>query len=269
VKGLGVGVELTTVVTDSTLVLKLGGSVGREDTLPEDTRSLQEAGAHVVLVHGGGPLITSWLERVGKMTRFVEGLRYTDEETLDIVRMVLSGLVNGEIVARLAEAGVAAVGLSGSDDSLLVARRRDEAVGLVGEISAVNARVITLLLERGYSVVVAPVAVDGAGGFLNVNADTAAAEIAVALDADCMMFMTDVDGVSDGPGTDPMRTLSERDARRLVADGVISGGMIPKVQGCVSARSDTRRAQIIDGRRPHAVIEALLHPDEVGTTITD
>ena len=261
--------ELQAAAAGKTLVLKLGGSVGREDTLPDDARLLQGAGARVVLVHGGGPLITTWLDRIGKTTRFVEGLRYTDEETLDVVRMVLSGLVNGEVVARLTEAGVRAVGLSGSDDSLLVARRRDERVGLVGDISAVNGHVIRLLLERGYFVVVAPVAVDGAGGFLNVNADTAAAEIAVALDADSMIFLTDVDGVSDGTGNGPLRRLGESDARRLMASGVIAGGMIPKVEGCMSARSDTRRAQIIDGRRPHAVIEALLHPDEVGTTVTD
>ncbi len=260
-----------------TLVLKLGGSVGREDTLPDDTRVLQEAGARVVLVHGGGPLISLWLDRIGKETRFVDGLRYTDEETLDVVRMVLGGLVNGEVVARLTQAGVKAVGLAGSDDQMLVARRRDErvedsvftGVGLVGDVTGVNTAPIELLLDRGYVVVVAPLAVDGAGGFLNVNADTAAARIAVALDVDAMIFLTDVEGVSDGSGKGAVRELGQKDARRLMASGVIAGGMIPKVEGCISARSSTRRAQIIDGRRPHAVIEALLHPCEVGTTIAD
>src|SRR5687767_12277104 len=124
--------DLKTVVAGKTLVLKLGGSVGSEDTLPEDTELLRTAGARVVLVHGGGPLITAWLDRIGKKTRFVDGLRYTDEETLDVVRMVLAGLVNGDVVARLGQARVRAVGLSGSDDQLLVSRRLDERVGLVG-----------------------------------------------------------------------------------------------------------------------------------------
>lgn len=252
-----------------TLVFKLGGSVGREDTLPDDTRLLQDVGARVVLVHGGGPLITSWLDRIGKETRFVDGLRYTDDETLEVVRMVLGGLVNGDIVARLTHAGVKAVGLAGSDDGLLVARTRGERVGFVGDIVAVNVAPVELLLTRSYTVVVAPIAVDGGGGFLNVNADTAAAEIAIALGADSMLFLTDVAGVSDGSGGPPLRNLSQKDARRLMASGVIVGGMIPKVEGCISVQGRTGRAQIIDGRRPHAVLEALVHPDDVGTTITE
>ena len=243
--------------------------MGRDDTLPEDARLLQEAGAHVVLVHGGGPAITRWLDRIGKETRFVAGLRYTDEETLDIVRMVLGGLVNGEVVARLTDVGVRAVGLTGSDDSLLVAQRRDEAVGLVGEITSVNGELIHLLLERGYAVAIAPVAVDGAGGFLNVNADTAAAHIASALDSDALIFLTDVPGVSDGSTDGPIRRLSETEARGLIAKHVIDGGMIPKVEGCIRARSPKRLAQIIDGRHPHAVVEALLQPETIGTTITE
>ncbi len=146
--------SLAAAVAGKTLVFKLGGSVGREDSLPDDARLLQEAGARVVLVHGGGPLITRWLDRIGKETRFVGGLRYTDEETLDVVRMVLGGLVNGEVVARLGSAGVRAVGLAGSDDGLLVAEPRDEAVGLVGEVTVVNATPIFTLLDRGYAVAV-------------------------------------------------------------------------------------------------------------------
>jgi acetylglutamate kinase len=261
--------QVASAVAGKTLVLKLGGSVGREDTLPGDTRILLEAGARVVLVHGGGPLITSWLARVGKETRFVEGLRYTDEETLEVVRMVLGGLVNGEIVARLGQAGARAVGLAGSDDCLLVARRRGKDVGLVGDITDVNPAPIIALVEHGYAVVVAPIALDGAGGFLNVNADTAAAEIAVAIDSNWMIFLTDVEGVSDGSGNGPIRHLDGREARRLVSEGVIVGGMIPKVEGCLTARSPRRRAQIIDGRRSHAVLEALLDPDRIGTTVTE
>ena len=255
-------------VAGKTLVFKLGGSVGQEDTLPDDTRVLGEAGARVVLIHGGGPLITRWLDRIGKETRFVSGLRYTDEDTLEVVRMVLGGLVNGEVVARLGSAGVRAVGLAGSDDGLLVAERRDDSVGLVGEVTAVNAEPIKALLAQGYAVAVAPVAIDRDGGFLNVNADTAAAHIAVALDADALIFLTDVPGVSDGSGNGPIRSLAEGEARRLMASGVIDGGMIPKVEGCIRARSSKRRAQIVDGRRPHAAIEALLHPETIGTTLS-
>jgi acetylglutamate kinase len=264
-----VSLALREAVAGKTLVLKLGGSVGREDTLPEDTRALQEAGARVVLVHGGGPLITAWLDRMGKETRFVDGLRYTDEETLDIVRMVLGGLVNGEVVARLGQAGVKAIGLSGSDDKLLVAEVRDERLGRVGDIVSVNAAPILLQLDRDCAVAIAPVAVDGKGnGFLNVNADTAAAQIAIALDADALIFLTDVAGVSDGSDNGPIHSLTESEARRLMGSGVIAGGMIPKVDGCLSAQSAKRRAQIIDGRQPHAVIQALLNPESVGTTVT-
>ncbi|MEA2641971.1 MAG: acetylglutamate kinase, partial [Chloroflexota bacterium] len=169
--------QLRNVVRGKTIVVKLGGSVGRDDTLPEDATRLQGLGARVVLVHGGGPLITGWLDRIGKETHFVDGLRYTDGETLEVVRMVLSGLVNGDVVQRIGVAGGRAIGLTGSDDCLLQAGVRDARLGLVGEITAVNPRPLSLILDAGYIVVVAPVAVmanDEGATFLNVNADTAA-----------------------------------------------------------------------------------------------
>jgi acetylglutamate kinase len=212
-------------------------------------------------------LITRWLALVGKETRFVSGLRYTDEETLEVVRMVLGGLVNGEIVARLGAAGARAVGLTGSDDRLLQATMRDDGTGLVGNVSRVTPRPVETLLEAGYVVVVAPVAVSERGEFLNVNADTAAAEVAAALGARRLVFLTDVQGVSDGTETGARRILPTDEARDLVARGVIDGGMIPKVEACIRVLSAGCAGQIVDGRQPHALLEALVRPAEVGTTV--
>jgi acetylglutamate kinase len=254
-------------VDGRTVVAKLGGSIGGEDTLPDDVTLLQSLGARVVLVHGGGPLITSWLSRIGKETRFVRGLRFTDEETLDVVRMSLSGLVNGEVVARIGFAGGHAVGLTGTDDRLLLASVRDEALGLVGEVDTVNPRPIQVLLDAGYIVVVAPVAVAADATFLNINGDTATAAVSTALGADRLVFLTDVDGVRGVDGH-PIRRMAEGEARRLIAEGVISGGMIPKVEACLYSLARTAEAQIVDGRRPHALVEALTSPTGVGTILT-
>lgn len=250
-----------------TLVLKLGGSVGQEDTLPEDIAELQRLGARVVVVHGGGPLITTWLDRIGKETRFVKGLRYTDEETLQVVRMVLGGLVNGEVVARLAAAGVHAVGLSGTDDGLIRARVLDPELGLVGEVIAVNPRPVELLLEAGYVVAIAPVASTDEGGFLNINADTVAGEIALALRADWLLFLTDVPGISDG--SQQISRLTPEEAHSLIASGIVNGGMIPKVEACIRALGRGSCAQIVDGRSPHVVLRALAEDQEVGTVLAD
>jgi acetylglutamate kinase len=247
-----------------TLVVKLGGSVGAEDTLPEDLQRLQAYGARVALVHGGGPQITSWLARLAIETRFVSGLRYTDGETLDVVRMVLAGLVNGEIVARLGRAGVRAIGLCGSDDGLLRAVLRDPALGLVGDVTSVNVAPLQMVLDQGYVAVVAPIAVDDDSGFLNVNADTAAAHVALALAADRLIYLTDVDGVSDASG--PLRRLTPAEVRELIADGVVTGGMIPKVDACLLAVDGVREAQIIDGRKPHA-LSSVLERTDIGTTV--
>jgi acetylglutamate kinase len=259
--------RLESAVRGRTIVVKLGGSVGRDDTLPDDAVLLQRLGARVVLVHGGGPLITAWLDRIGKETHFVSGLRYTDSETLEVVRMVLSGLVNGEIVARIGQAGGRCVGLSGADDSLLVASVRDATVGLVGEVSSVNPEPIQALQGMGYIVVVSPVAVDGAGGFLNVNADTAAAEIAVALGAERLVFLTDVEGIKGTDGT-VAQWLQPPEARTWIERGAITEGMIPKVEACLRALAGTREAQIVDGRRSHVLLAALAEPASVGTTLT-
>lgn len=265
--GVGEDHRLAELVRGQTLLFKLGGSIGGEDTLPEDVALLQRLGARVTLVHGGGPRISSWLERMGKQTHFVGGLRYTDPETLEVVRMVLGGLVNGEVVARIGAAGGRAVGLTGADDRLLEAEVRDRQLGLVGEVAAVNPQPIHTLLDAGYIVVVAPLAVSADGSFLNVNADTAAAEIAVALGATRLVFLTDVDGISDG--SEPVRRLSPAKARQLISQGIVAEGMIPKVEGSVRVVGAGRAAQIVNGRRPHAALQALTSPEGVGTLVRD
>ncbi|MPZ14085.1 MAG: acetylglutamate kinase [Chloroflexi bacterium] len=258
--------DLIPIVGGQTLVLKLGGSVGREDTLLDDLALLQHGGARVVLVHGGGPLITAWLGRIGKETHFVRGLRYTDEDTLDVVRMVLSGLVNGEVVARIGASGGRAVGLSGSDDGMLQAVARDSELGLVGEVTSVHLAPVECVLDAGYIAVIAPVAVTEEGSFVNVNADTVAGELAAALGADRLVFFTDVDGIADGAG-EPQRRLSTRQAQRLIADGIITGGMIPKVDAASHALSRGGEVRILDGRRPHALVDVLLRPTTIGTVL--
>ena len=246
-----------------TIVVKLGGSVGQEDTVPEDLAALRLRGFKVVVVHGGGPVITSWLSKLGIETHFVDGLRYTDGPTLDVVCAVLGGLVNGQIVGRIGAAGVPAIGLSGGDGSLLLARQRDERLGLVGDIVAVNPAPVGLVLDAGYVAVVAPVAASERGGFLNVNADTAAAELAVALNAERLIYLTDVDGISDGRG--PIRRLDEMGTRHLIQDGVIVSGMIPKAEGCLRALDGVHEAWIVNGRQPHVLITAAEGGCEHGT----
>jgi len=213
----------------------------------------------------GGPLITHWLARIGKETRFVKGLRYTDDDTLDVVRMVLGGLVNGEIVSRIVAAGSRAIGLSGSDDGILRAAVRDPEIGLVGEVQSVNPDPIRTVLDAGYIAVVAPLAISADGSFLNVNADTAAGEIAVALGASRFVSLTDVDGVSDGRA--PRRQLSLNEVRALIGNDTITGGMIPKVEACTRALAAADMVHIVDGRKPHVLLRALMG-EPTGTTMT-
>lgn len=248
------------------LVLKLGGSVGPQETVLGDLALLQRLGVRPVLVHGGGPLITAWLQRIGKETRFVDGLRYTDKETLDVVRMVLVGLVNNELVARLNGLGARAVGLSGVDGGLVRAVVRDPRLGLVGEPSAVDLGPMEALVDAGYLVVVAPIALGDGGQALNVNADTIAGELARALRAEQLIFFTDVPGLLDAEGRTIARLTVAR-TRTLMAEGIIRGGMIPKVEACVRALDSASSTHIVDGRRPHALLRALFAEESGGTMI--
>jgi len=242
------------------IVAKIGGStLGRHDTTLEDLVALQKEGKSLVVVHGGGDLITGWLSRQGITTRFEKGLRVTDHETLEVVVAVLCGLVNKELVAAIQSRGGRAMGLSGVDGRLIEARVKDEELGYTGEVVKINPEPIEILLRGGYIPVIAPLGLEAKGEKgekLNVNADTAAGEIAAALEAERLVFLTDVPGVMDGSG-ESLSRLSPDEASSLIASGVVSGGMIPKVEACLGALSTVPITQIVDGRLPHALLEAI------------
>lgn len=253
------------------LVAKIGGStLGAHDTTLADIVALQKCGIRPVVVHGGGALITEWLARHNVESRFERGLRVTDAETLKVVVAVLAGLVNKELVARLAALGANVCGLSGADTGILRARIADEKLGFVGDIMDVNADPLIRLLDAGQIPVVAPIAAewDGerpTGQLLNTNADTAAGAIAVALGARWLAFLTDVEGVRDSNG-DVLERISGVEAKQLVETGVVDGGMIPKVEACASAAAAGCTGVIADGRREGALL-AIVEGRPTGTAI--
>ncbi|MBX5490637.1 MAG: acetylglutamate kinase [Chloroflexi bacterium] len=238
------------------LVVKLGGSVGPGETVLQEIAWLRQVGVWTVLVHGGGPLITAWLDRVGKTTQFVDGLRYTDGETLDMACMVLAGLVNTQLVAALGALGGRGWGLSGVDGALLRASVRDARLGLVGEVERVDADLLQFLCARGYTPVLAPIAVRADGQPLNVNADAVAGVVAAAMGARELVFLTDVPGVLDASGQ-PLHRLTPSACAQLAADGVIRGGMRPKVEACARAAAAGATSRIVDGRAPYSLLRAL------------
>ncbi|MCL5108080.1 MAG: acetylglutamate kinase [Chloroflexi bacterium] len=251
-----------------TIVVKLGGSAfGGRDTTLQDIVTLRSLGVKPVLVHGGGSDISSLLKRLGAEPRFVGGLRVTDEATLEAVVMVLAGKVNKELVGALGALGAPALGLSGIDGGLLQGRVKDPALGLVGEVTQVNLAVLEMTLAGGFVPVVAPLAVGESGRALNVNGDTAAGEIAAALHAAKMIFLTDVPGILNADGT-LISQVSRQGIQELIQTGVVSGGMIPKVMACVRSLEGAERAHVVDGRAPHALIQELYTDRGVGTMIT-
>lgn len=259
--------ERLAALTGRTVVVKLGGStLGAHDTSLADVALLQRLGVRVVIVHGGGAAISAWLKRIGLEARFVRGLRVTDAPTLEVVCMVLAGKVNKELVSQLLALGTPAVGLSGADGGLLRARVRDPELGFVGEVTAVDAAPLRALLDARFVPVVAPLAISDAGQLLNVNADTAAGDVARGIGAERVVFLTDVPGVAGADGRTIAR-LSAADAQALIASGVIHGGMIPKVEACLHAVQGVRAAQIVDGRAAHGLLYALLSTGS-GTSIT-
>jgi acetylglutamate kinase len=251
-----------------TIVVKLGGSaLGGNDTTIEDVVICYRLGIRVVLVHGGGGAISEWLKRLGKQPSFVNGLRVTDDETMELVVMTLAGQVNKRLVAEIQRRGGRAIGISGIDGGLLRATQRDPALGHVGDVATVNLDPILALTTAGYIPVVAPVALGDDGFSLNVNADTAAAEIGAAIGAAKAIFLTDVPGVLDA-NQRLLSELSALEAKDLIAQKVISGGMIPKVEACLRALSGVERSHIIDGRVSHALIAELFTDRGIGTMIT-
>ncbi len=254
------------------IVVKLGGTtLGSHDTTIEDIIFLQQQGKSLVVVHGGGKLITEWLSRQGISTKFVHGERVTDKATLEVVTAVLAGLVNKEIVATINSLGGQAVGISGVDGALIQGRITNEEMGYMGTVVKVNIEPLTALLHSGYIPVVAPVSLhsfdkpDKAPQLLNVNGDPVAGEIAAAIGAERLIFLTDVAGICDQSGS-LIPQLSPTEAEALMVSGVASGGMIPKIKACLRALSNTSAASIIDGRQPHALLREIREGSS-GTTI--
>ena len=256
---------------DPVLVAKIGGStLGSHDTTLSDLVELQHQGVRPVVVHGGGPLINEWLTRHDIDTRFENGLRVTDEESLEVVVAVLGGLVNKRIVASLSALGARAVGMSGADAGMVQAKLRDEKLGFVGEVTAVDPRVIDGITRTGVIPVIAPIGLlyesdRATSQLLNINADSMAGAIAASLGARWLVFLTDVPGIQ-GEGGDTLSTLSVVEARRLVESGVIEGGMIPKVEACIGAVKAECSAVIADGRNEGA-LASVVSGDFVGTLL--
>ena len=257
---------------DKIIVVKYGGNAMINDELKEavmgDIVLLSLIGIKVVLVHGGGPEITEMLTKIGKKSEFVDGLRVTDQESVDIVQMVLAGKVNKNLVNLLQNKGGKAIGLCGMDGHMIEAKVLDRRLGYVGEVTDINVEPILDVLEKGYIPVVATVGCDKDGNSYNINADTVAARLAGELKAECLISMTDIVGLlrdKDDPST-LIPKVYVSDAPKLMRDGVISGGMIPKVNCCIEAiRRGVNKVFIIDGRIPHSILIEVLTDEGVGT----
>ena len=255
-----------------TVVIKYGGNAMINEELKNDVMGdialLSLIGVRVVLVHGGGPEISDMLNKIGKKSEFVNGLRVTDKETADIVQMVLAGKVNKNLVNLLESLGCKAIGLCGADGHLISATVKDEKLGFVGEITDVNPEPINDLLEKGYVPVISTTGFDKNGNVYNINADTAAARIAGVIGAESMISMTDIAGIlrdKDDPST-LIPKVYVSDIPQLVNDGIISGGMIPKVDCCREAiRKGVGKVFIIDGRIPHSLLIEILTDEGLGT----
>ena len=242
------------------MVVKMGGAVyDSRDTTIEDIVALQKRGRLLVVVHGGANLITKWLERQGISTRFVHGERVTDMATLEMVIAVLAGLVNKEIVAAINISGGRAIGVSGVDGSLIQGKMKDSEMGYMGAVVQVDTASLEVMLAAGFIPVVSPVSLhsfdrsEGAPRILNINGDPVAGEIAAAIGAERLVFLTDVAGICDKSGK-LLSRVSSSEAEALIASGVASGGMIPKINACLRALSNTPCTRIIDGRQSHALL---------------
>ncbi|MBP5653924.1 MAG: acetylglutamate kinase [Clostridiales bacterium] len=285
-------VERATILTEAlpyikklrgqTIVIKYGGNAMVNEDLKQsvmdDITLLKYIGINPIVVHGGGPDINSMLKAVGKESTFVNGLRYTDDETMQYAQMVLIGKTNKEIVSILCGKGAKAIGISGIDGHLIEAEKLDVDadgnpvdIGYVGKIKNINTRVIEMLANDEYIPVIAPIGMGSDGQSYNINADTVASEIAVALKASKLMFLTDVGGVleKDEQGQNHIiPVLSEKDVADCIESGIISGGMIPKIEGCLdTVRRGVNRAHIIDGRIPHSIILEIFTKNGIGTMI--
>ncbi len=268
-----------------TIVIKYGGNAMINTDLKrsviQDIILMKYVGIRPVLVHGGGPEITAMLKKLGKQSTFISGLRVTDEETVAIAEMVLVGKINAEIVSLLNSAGAQAVGLSGKDANMLMARKhlakvheagevREVDIGFVGDIAQVNTGIINTLLENDYIPVISPIGADENGQSYNINADYVAGEVAAAVGAEKLLLLTDVEGIYRDyyDKGSFISTLALDDAREMIAAGSIDGGMIPKVEACVRALSGgTAKTHIIDGRQPHSLLLEIFTDRGTGTEV--
>ena len=261
--------------TGKVVVVKYGGNAMINEQLKqqvmEDIVLLWLIGVKIVLVHGGGPEINELMVKLGKKAEFVNGLRVTDKETVDIVQMVLAGKVNKTLVNMLEMKGGRAIGLSGMDGRLIEAQLKDEKLGFVGDIKKIHIKPVTDLLENDYIPVISTVGCDKQGNTYNINGDTAAAHIAGALGAERLIMMTDIDGILKDKN-DPSTLIPEitiNDANRLYEDGIVSGGMIPKLECCIDAiEKGVKNVIILDGRVPHSILMELLTNEGAGTMVT-
>lgn len=257
---------------DQIVVVKYGGNAMIDENLKKtvmrDLVLLAQIGVKVVLVHGGGPEITETLARMNIKSKFVDGLRVTDREQIDVVQMVLAGKVNKDLVALIGSAGGKAIGLCGIDGGMIEARPVSEALGFVGEVASVDTKPVLDALNAGYIPVISSLGFDKEGNVYNINADTAASRIAGALKASSFINMTDIKGILENPSDENslIREVNASEALELIRDGVISGGMIPKVKCCVEAiRRGVKKVFIIDGRVPHAILIEVLSDEGIGT----
>ena len=251
------------------VVVKVGGNAieqARDQTLL-DVVLLRYVGMQPVLVHGGGPDITAMSERLGLKAEFKDGLRITDEKTMEVVKMVLTGKVSPDIVGAINRLGGQAVGMSGEDGPSIIAEPLGEEMGFVGRVTQINREPITALLSRGYIPVIASIGLGYDGHAYNINADTVAAEIAVALGAAKLILLTDVPGVLGVDGS-VVAVLSREDARHRIETGAVTGGMIPKLEACLRALDGVPLAHIVDGRTPHALLLELFTESGIGTMVT-
>jgi len=258
-----------------TIVVKYGGAAMKDSTLKDkvirDVVFMSCVGLRPILVHGGGPEINSWLDKLGIEPQFKNGLRVTDAATMDVVEMVLVGRVNKEIVSLINQAGGHAVGLCGKDGNLIKARPQgEEGIGFVGEVSSIDTKLVNSLVTNGYIPVISSVAADDTGQAYNINADTVAGELAAALGAEKLILLTDTRGILEDY-KDPSTLLPKVDiqqARELIETGVVAGGMIPKVNCCVrSLAQGVKAAHIIDGRIPHALLLEIFTDIGIGSMI--
>lgn len=267
-----------------TFVIKYGGAAQIEESLKDafaqDIALLSLIGIRPVIVHGGGPKINSTMEKMGKKPKFVQGQRVTDKETMDIVEMVLGGLVNKEIVSLINKHGGKTIGLSGKDGNLIKAKKKvikktsleagvEEIIdiGLVGEVTEINSGILESLEKEGFTPVISPIGIGDRGETLNINADYVASAIASALKAEKLILLTDVAGIKDKSGN-IIPTIHKKDIKKLIDDGTVSGGMLPKIQACKQAiDGGVKKNHIIDGRVPHCLLLEIFTKEGIGTEV--